>query len=85
VLLVAILFTQIALQNYDGVSELSGNFVWPVAARNFWLLVYLILVCGPILAAGRRDPAEARRLQPPGRPRWAAQRSVLFRRFSAAG
>ena len=41
VLLVAILFTQIALQNYDGVSELSGNFVWPVAARNLWLLVYL--------------------------------------------
>jgi hypothetical protein len=72
VLLVAILFTQIALQNYDGVSELSGNFVWPVAARNLWLLVYLILVCGPILAEGSSDPAKARWLgrpvAPAGRP-----------------
>ena len=72
VLLVAILFTQIALQNYDGVSELSGNFVWPVAARNLWLLVYLILVCGPILAEGSSDPAKARWLRSPRRPRWAA-------------
>ena len=72
VLLVAILFTQIALQNYDGVSELSGNFVWPVVARNLCLLVYLVLVCGPILAEGRSDPAEARWLRSPRRPRWAA-------------
>jgi hypothetical protein len=72
VLLVAILFTQIALQNYDGVSELSGSFVWPVAARNLWLLVYLVLVCGPILAAGRREPSDARLQSPDRRPRWAA-------------
>jgi hypothetical protein len=58
-LLVAILFTQIALQNYDGVDSLSGNFVWPVAARNLYLLVYLWLVAAPILGEGR-DPASAR-------------------------
>jgi hypothetical protein len=58
VLLAAVLFTQIGLQNYDGVIDLSGNFVWPVAARNLWLLVYLILICGPILAAGRSVAAE---------------------------
>ncbi len=72
VLLAAILFTQIALQNYDGVTDLAGSFVWPVAVRNLWLLVYLILVCGPILAAGRRDPAEAPRLGAARRPRWAS-------------
>jgi hypothetical protein len=69
VLLVALLFTQIVLQNYDGVSELDGNFVWAVTARNLWLLVYLVLVCGPILRAGQGEPA-----RPPlltgTRPRW---------------
>jgi hypothetical protein len=58
VLLVAILFTQIVLQNYDGVDTLAGNFVWPVAARNLYLLVYLWLVAAPILGEGR-EPAEA--------------------------
>jgi hypothetical protein len=62
VLLVAILFTQIGLQNYDGVDALSGSFVWPVAARNVYLLLYLGLVAAPILRAGQR-PAEARRAQ----------------------
>jgi glycosyl transferase family 87 len=58
VLLVAVLFTQIALQNYDGVTPLAAKFVWPVAARNVYLLVYLWLVAAPILRAGR-DPARA--------------------------
>ncbi len=62
VLLVAILFTQIALQNYDGVDALSGSFVWPVAARNLYLLVYLWLVAAPILREAWR-PAEAPRPQ----------------------
>jgi hypothetical protein len=62
VLLVAILFTQIGLQNYDGVDALSGNFVWPVAARNLYLLVYLWLVAAPILREGR-TPAEAPRAE----------------------
>jgi hypothetical protein len=59
ILLLAVLFTQITLQNYDGVDSLSGNFVWPLAARNAYLLVYLWLVAAPILRAGRR-PSEAR-------------------------
>jgi hypothetical protein len=62
VLLIAILFTQIGLQNYDGVDALSGSFVWPVAARNVYLLLYLGLVAAPILRAGQR-PAEARPAQ----------------------
>jgi hypothetical protein len=59
VLLVAVLFTQIGLQNYDGVDALTGSFVWPVAARNVYLLLYLGLVAAPILRKGQR-PAEAR-------------------------
>jgi hypothetical protein len=59
VLLVAILFTQIVLQNYNGVDGLEGSFVWPVAARNLYLLVYLWFVAAPILREGR-EPAEAR-------------------------
>jgi hypothetical protein len=53
VLLVAILLTQITLQNYDGVDALKAGFVWPLAARNLCLLVYLWIVCAPILAAVR--------------------------------
>jgi hypothetical protein len=61
VLLIAVLFTQIALQNYDGVERLDDNFIWPIAARNLWLLVYLVMVCGPILQAGRSTIPEERR------------------------
>jgi hypothetical protein len=49
VLLAAIVLTQVELQNYDGVDDLSGSFVWPVAARNVLLLIYLALVAAPIL------------------------------------
>jgi glycosyl transferase family 87 len=65
VILLAILFTQIELQHYDGVDNLGGSFVWPLAVRNVLLLVYLALVAGPILrtraAVGReeRDPSLA--------------------------
>jgi hypothetical protein len=59
VLLLAILFTQIELQHYDGVDALTGSFVWPLAVRNVLLLVYLALVAGPILRAGAvRRPRE---------------------------
>ena len=58
VLLVTILLTQIVLQNYDGVDSLAGGFVWPLAARNALLLVYLCLVAAPILREGR-EPARA--------------------------
>jgi hypothetical protein len=52
VLLLAILFTQIGLQHYDGVESLEASFVWPVAARNAYLLLYLWLVARPILRGG---------------------------------
>jgi hypothetical protein len=61
VLLAAILCTQIALQNYDGVDSLSGSFVWPLAARNLCLLVYLGLVAAPIVQAGREPRRGAAR------------------------
>jgi Glycosyltransferase family 87 len=68
-LLVAILFTQIGLQNYDGVDALTGSFVWPVAARNLYLLVYLWMVAAPILREGR-TATEAPRAEPtPARAR----------------
>jgi Glycosyltransferase family 87 len=57
VLLLAILFTQIELQHYDGVDSLAGSFVWPLAVRNALLLVYLAMVASPILS----KPAEASR------------------------
>ena len=69
VLLVAVLFTQIELQNYDGVENLDGHFVWAVAARNLWLLVYLVMVCGPILGAGRTAREEDQPTQTRPRPR----------------
>jgi Glycosyltransferase family 87 len=52
VLLAAIVLTQVELQNYDGVEVLTGSFVWPLAARNALLLVYLALVAAPILFPG---------------------------------
>jgi Glycosyltransferase family 87 len=61
ILLAAVLFTQIALQNYDGVDALRGDFVWPLAARNVYLLVYLWLVAAPIIRAA---PALAGRARP---------------------
>lgn len=63
VLLVAILFTQIALQNYDQVDGLGAGFTWPIAARNLYLVLYLWLVCAPIIggsrAAAQEPPAAA--------------------------
>jgi hypothetical protein len=59
VLLLAIVFTQIELQNYDGVDTLAGSFVWPLAIRNVLLLVYLALVAAPILS-GRPEASRGR-------------------------
>jgi hypothetical protein len=61
VLLVGMLFTQIALQQYDGVDTLSGAFVWPLAVRNLCLLVFVWLVAWPIV---RQGPRLARRARP---------------------
>jgi hypothetical protein len=51
VLLVAIVLTQVTMQNYGDVfdNEFGPAFVWPLAGRNLCLLVYLGLVCAPIL------------------------------------
>jgi hypothetical protein len=59
VLLLAILFTQIELQNYDGVDALTGSFVWPVAIRNLLLLVYLALTAAPVIF-GRTEASRGR-------------------------
>jgi len=56
VLLLAILLTQIVLMNYDGVDALRADFVWAAVLRNTALLVYLWLVCAPILRAGFAAP-----------------------------
>jgi hypothetical protein len=55
VLLAALVLTQVELQNYDGVDTLTGSFVWPVAARNALLLVYLGLVAAPIVRSRSAD------------------------------
>jgi hypothetical protein len=63
ILLVAIVFTQLILQYYNQVDALDGGFVWRVAARNIYLLVYLWLVCAPIVrgvAPSLEDDAEQR-------------------------
>ncbi|HSD24196.1 MAG TPA: glycosyltransferase 87 family protein [Solirubrobacterales bacterium] len=59
VLLLAILFTQIELQHYDGVDTLGASFVWPLAIRNVLLLAYLALVAAPILS-GRTEASRGR-------------------------
>jgi hypothetical protein len=51
-LLGAFVFTQLALQNYQHVYDLGDRFVWPTAARNLTLLIYLVLVTTPILRSG---------------------------------
>jgi hypothetical protein len=66
VLLLAILFTQIELQHYDGVDALNGSFVWPLAVRNVLLLVYLALVAAPIVRPERlaASPSDRRDKRP---------------------
>jgi Glycosyltransferase family 87 len=71
VLLLAILFTQIELQHYDGVDGLTGSFVWPLAVRNALLLVYLALVVAPIVRAERSAawPSDRGHERPPSTSR----------------
>ena len=59
VLLAAIVLTQIELQHYDGVDALNGNFVWPLAARNLLLIVYLVMVAAPIVRTGRNRASQS--------------------------
>ncbi|MGZ5419981.1 MAG: glycosyltransferase 87 family protein [Solirubrobacterales bacterium] len=48
VLIACFVLTEIVLHHYVGVEELSGDFVWPLAARNALLLAYLALVVIPV-------------------------------------
>jgi hypothetical protein len=64
-LLAAFVLTQVVLQNYDGVDSLSGGFVWPLAARNLTLLVYLLMVSRPVL--GGKTESERAGSQLPAR------------------
>jgi hypothetical protein len=65
VLLVAILLTQLALQYYDQAFEpLGDGFIWRITARNLWLLVYLWVVCAPIVRAARGVEAPVARRRP---------------------
>jgi glycosyl transferase family 87 len=59
VLLAAVVLTQVELQHYDGVVALRADFVWPLAARNVLLLIYLWLVAAPIVRAGLGSPLPA--------------------------
>ncbi|MGZ5325243.1 MAG: hypothetical protein ACXWW8_00575, partial [Solirubrobacterales bacterium] len=47
-LIACFVLTEIVLHHYVGVEELSGDFVWPLAARNALLLAYLALVVIPV-------------------------------------
>ncbi len=50
VLLAALVLTELALRHYDdAIGDLHADFVWRIAGRNLLLLVYLFLVCAPIL------------------------------------
>lgn len=71
VLLLAVLLTQVALQNYDkAIDEFGPAFVWPIAGRNLALLVFTWMVCAPIVRprerAGSRLPAHSLRSDPAG-------------------
>jgi hypothetical protein len=62
VLLVVLILTQVVLQNYDGVDSLIGAFVWPLAARNLTLLLYLYVVCRPVLGGQAKSKRADSRL-----------------------
>ena len=72
VLLAAFVLTQLMLQFYARVVvDFDPEFVWRLAGRNAALLIYLVLVCAPIVRAAQRSPG-----------RWS--RSGATRRVSAA-
>jgi len=50
VLLAALVLTELALRHYDdAIGDLHADFIWRIAGRNLLLLVYLFLVCAPII------------------------------------
>jgi hypothetical protein len=53
VLIGAAVMTQLMLQFYARVTvDFDAEFVWRLAGRNALLLLYLALVCAPILRSG---------------------------------
>jgi hypothetical protein len=58
VLLAAFVLTQLMLQFYARVVVFDPEFVWRLAGRNAALLIYLVLVCAPIVRAALRDDAD---------------------------
>jgi hypothetical protein len=66
VLLIAFVLTQVGLQHYDqAINSFGGAFVWPVAARNLCLLLYLWLVCAPIVREAPGPSGRGSRSEPP--------------------
>ena len=60
VLLVAFVLTQLMLQFYARVVvDFDPEFVWRLAGRNVALLIYLAIVCVPIVHAALREAAVA--------------------------
>jgi hypothetical protein len=67
VLLVGLALTQILLHFYgDARGEMGAEFVLSVAARNLVLLLYLWLVCAPIIRREPRRAAAPQRIQAAG-------------------
>jgi len=61
VLLAAVALTQIALDRYDQLAELSAGFVVPLAIRNALLLCYLVLVVVSLRSGSPAGPGWVRR------------------------
>ena len=60
VLLASFVMTQLMLQQYARIAvDFDGEFVWRLAGRNALLLVYLALVCVPVLASRRWPSASS--------------------------
>jgi len=56
VLLAVLLFTQVELQHYDqAIGDFGDAFIWAITARNLYLLLYVWMVCAPIIRAGREQ------------------------------
>lgn len=59
VLVIACVLTQLMLQFYARVTvDFDPEFVWRLAGRNAALLIYLLVVCAPIVRAAIRSPGD---------------------------
>ena len=63
VLLAAAVLTQLMLQFYARIAvDFDPEFVWRLAGRNAALLIYLVIVCAPIVRAGLATERAGRRV-----------------------